>query len=150
MLVVDNATTTPPVGAFPLRVTVPVEETPPTTVAGLILTDNRDAGVTVRFAFRVVPEYEAEITVVELAATAEVETVNVALVAPAETVTLAGTDAMVVSALDNATTAPPAGAAPASVTVPVAVAPLTTVIGFRLKADIPATLTESTAVRTPL
>jgi hypothetical protein len=34
-LLLDNATTTPPVGAVPVKVTVPVEEVPPVTLAGL-------------------------------------------------------------------------------------------------------------------
>jgi hypothetical protein len=34
-LLLDNATTTPPVGAVPVRVTVPMEEVPPVTLAGL-------------------------------------------------------------------------------------------------------------------
>ena len=53
VLVLDRDTTAPPVGAVPFSVTVPVEEAPPTTVAGLTVTDNRAAGVTVRFALRV-------------------------------------------------------------------------------------------------
>ena len=53
------------------------------------------------------------------AATALVLTVNVALVAPATTVTLEGTVAAAVLLLESATAAPPAGAAPLSVTVPV-------------------------------
>lgn len=55
-LVSDRDTTAPPVGAFPFSVTVPVEETPPTTVAGLMLTVDKAAGVTVRFALRLLPE----------------------------------------------------------------------------------------------
>ena len=35
VLLLDNATTTPPVGAVPVKVTVPVEEVPPVTLAGL-------------------------------------------------------------------------------------------------------------------
>src|SRR5437588_118920 len=49
----------------------------------------------------------------------EVLTVNVALVAPAATVTLEGTVAAAVLLLESATCAPPAGAAPLNVTVPV-------------------------------
>jgi hypothetical protein len=133
--VVVIATTAPPVGAVPFKVTVAVEDTPPKTVAGLMLNDRSAAGVTVRFAFRVMPEYEAEMAVVELDATPEVEIEKVALVAPAATVTLAGTVATAGSAMDSATTVPPTGAAFVNVTVPVTLAPLTTVVGLRLNVD---------------
>ena len=63
--------------------------------------------------------------------TALVVTVNVAVVAPAATVTLAGTCAAVVLLLDSATLAPPVGAAPLSVTVPVDEAPPVTLAGLR-------------------
>jgi len=55
---------------------------------------------------------------------------NVAVVAPAATVTDAGTVAALVLLLVNATTAPPAGAAALSVTVPVLFAPPVSVAGF--------------------
>src|SRR5258707_12959881 len=57
-------------------------------------------------------------------------TVNVALVAPAATVTLDGTLATVVLLLESVTTAPLAGAAPLSVTVPVEEFPPVTPVGF--------------------
>src|SRR5260370_40811647 len=70
------------------------------------------------------------LTVVE-AATALVLTVKVALVAPAATITLDGVLAADVLLLDSVTTAPPEGAAPLRVTVPVAdCTPPTTVVGF--------------------
>jgi hypothetical protein len=53
------------------------------------------------------------------AATALVLTVQVALVAPATTVTLEGTVAAAVLLLESRTVAPPAGAGPLNVTVPV-------------------------------
>ena len=58
--------------------------------------------------------------------------VNVAVVAPAVTVTLAGTCAAAVLLLDRVTTAPPAGAGPFSVTVPMQEFPPTTEAGLRL------------------
>ena len=64
------------------------------------------------------------------AATALVLTVNVALVAPAATVTLEGTRAVVVLLLESATCAPPEGAGPLSVTVPVEEFPPVTLVGF--------------------
>src|SRR5882724_9613263 len=60
------------------------------------------------------------------AATALVLTVNVALVAPAATVTLAA----VVLLLERVTCAPPVGAGPLSVTVPVEEFPPVTLVGF--------------------
>jgi hypothetical protein len=62
-----------------------------------------------------------------------VDTVKVALVAPAGTVTLAGTVAAEALLLASATSAPPAGAAALSVTVPVDPTPPVTLVGFRLR-----------------
>src|SRR3989440_13052947 len=69
------------------------------------------------------------VTVVD-AVTPLVLTVNVALVAPAATVTLEGTVAAAVLLLESATCAPPAGAGPLSVTVPVEELPPATLVGF--------------------
>src|SRR6185312_15926118 len=59
-----------------------------------------------------------------------VVTANVAVVAPAATVTDAGTVAALRLLLASVTTAPPAGAAALSLTLPVLFAPLITVAGF--------------------
>ena len=63
------------------------------------------------------------------AATALVLTVKVALVAPAGTTKLEGTLAAPLL-LESATCAPPAGAAPLNVTVPVEEFPPVTLVGF--------------------
>ena len=73
---------------------------------------------TVRFAARVLPSYEAVIWAEVEKRTKDVFTGNVALVAPAGMVTLEGTLAAPLL-LASATCAPPAGAGPLSVTVPV-------------------------------
>src|SRR6266849_6723943 len=74
------------------------------------------------------------VTVVEVL-TALVVTVKVALVAPAPTVTLAGTVAAAVLLLDSVTVAPPAGAAPLKVTVPVEELPPVTLVGLTATDD---------------
>src|SRR6267143_5976603 len=74
------------------------------------------------------------VTVVD-AATAVVLTGNVALVAPAGTATLEGTLAAPLS-LESATCAPPAGAGPLNITVPVEdCKPPTTLVGFRVREE---------------
>jgi hypothetical protein len=67
--------------------------------------------------------------------TGNVVTLNVALVDPAGTVTLSGTVATNVLLLARVTTAPPAGAIPLSLTVPVEELPPTTVVGFRVSEE---------------
>jgi hypothetical protein len=76
-----------------------------------------------------VPLYEAEIVTEVETTTMEVPTVNVALVAPAGTVTLEGTLAAPLL-LASVTCAPPGGAGPLSVSVPVDCAPPITLVGF--------------------
>ena len=46
----ESLTIKPPVGAGPVRVTVPVELDPPVTTAGFIVIELREAGLIVRFA----------------------------------------------------------------------------------------------------
>jgi len=67
-----------------------------------------------------------------LLATGLVLTVNVAVVAFAATVTLAGTVAAAVLLLLSVTTAPPVGAGPFRVTVPLDELPPVTVVGLKL------------------
>ena len=75
------------------------------------------------------------LTVVD-ASTTLVLTVNVALVAPAGTVTLDVVLATLVLLLESVTTAPPEGAAPVSVTVPVEdCVPPTTLVGFSVSEE---------------
>src|SRR5436309_88894 len=70
------------------------------------------------------------------AATALVVTGKVALVPPAGTVTLEGTVAAAVLLLESVTWAPPAGAGPLSVTVPVEdCTPPTTLVGFSVSEE---------------
>src|SRR5205814_390864 len=91
---------------------------------------------TVSVAVRVVPLYEAEIVAEVVKITTEVLTVKVALVAPAGIVTLEGTLAAE-ELLDSDTCAPPAGAGPFSVTVPVEfpAGPPVTVVGFSVSEE---------------
>ena len=69
------------------------------------------------------------------AVTALVAIGNVALVAPSATVTLPGTEATGELLLVSVTIAPPAGAGPYSVTVPVEGFPPTTVDGLTVTED---------------
>ena len=128
----ERVTTTPPAGAGPVSVTVPVELLPPTTLAGATLTADRAAGVTVRPAVWVAPTATPVIVTDVEDATAREVTVNVAVVAPEATVTLAGTVAAAVFEEDRVTTTPPAGAGAVRVTVPVDGEPPTTLAGARL------------------
>ena len=84
-----------------------------------------------------------------LPATGVVLTGKVAVVCPAATVTLAATVAAPLS-LDNATTAPPAGAALPKVTVPVEALPPVTVDGLTETADRLGGLIVSVALCVPL
>ena len=78
--------------------------------------------------------------------TALVVTVNVAVVALAATVTLPGTWATVVLLLDRLMTAPPEGAGPFSVTVPVDEVPPVTEVGLTPTEPTRGALTVSVAV----
>ena len=125
--------------------TVPVEVLPPITVVGLRVTELNVAGVTVNVAVLVVPKVPEMVTEAVLA-TGLVVTGNVAVVAFAATITLVGTCATAVLLLDSVTTAPPAGAGPLNVTVPVDDLPPTTEAGLSVTVLKVAAVTVSVAV----
>jgi len=55
VLLLERVTTAPPAGAGPVKVTVPVEEFPPMTEAGVSVTELSAEAVTVRVAVLVAP-----------------------------------------------------------------------------------------------
>lgn len=131
-------TITPPDGAGPVNVTLPVDTSQePTMVEGLMVTSLSAAGKTVREAVFVTPFAEAEMVAVVLLATTFAETAKVAVVAPAATVTLPGTVAVAVLLDKRVTTVPPDGAGLPKVTVPVADLPPVTLVGLRISDDKP-------------
>jgi len=147
-LLSDRDTVTPPEGAAPFRVTVPVEELPPITLLGLKLNRLAEGGLMVKPAV-LVTLYTAD-TVTEVAlATGAVVTVKLAVVAPDATVTLAGTWAALLLS-DSATTTPVAGAGPFSRTVPVDELPPTTDVGDKLRPERDGGLIVKAAVFVPL
>jgi hypothetical protein len=141
----ERLTTKPPEGAALNRVTVPVDEVPPTTEFGDTDTPLRPAGLTDKDAVLTVLPCVAEIVTLVEVETEVVATVKVADVAPATTVTLDGT--LAVELLEaRPMTAPPAGAALYNVTVPVAEVPPSTDVGETDTPLKPSGLTASVAV----
>jgi hypothetical protein len=125
----DSEITKPPAGAAALIVTVAVAfSTPPIKVDGLTVSDWIVYGLTVTVVLFVDPYAFAVIVTGVEALTTEVTIEKLALVEPAAMETLAGTDPAELRE-ESATTAPPFGAAAASVTVPVMLAnpPITAV-----------------------
>jgi len=118
-------TTTPPAGAGPVRLTVPTDVEPPAITEGVSVTDERItviAGFTVMIVDLFTPEKLAVMLPAVGEATASELIVKFADVRFTGIVTDAATIAAGL-ALERATAAPPAGAGPVSVTVPVAGCP---------------------------
>lgn len=129
-LLPDSVTWTPPAGAFPVSVTVPVMLTPPTTTGALAATEERAGLEIVSVAVRAVPvAATAEIVALVVAATGLVVTANVVDRAPAGTVTVEATVAEA-ELLESVMTAPPLGARPFRATVPFELAPPATLDGL--------------------
>ena len=153
LLLLSSVTTAPPAGAALVSVTVPVLPALPVTAVGLTLTPTRAAG----------PRIHRQRRGLDHAAVCGrdghgrrdrpplVVTANVFVVAPAATVTEPSTVAALALLLLSVTTAPPAGAALVSVTVPVLPALPVTAVGLTLtptRAAGPAGFTVSVAVLT--
>lgn len=128
----DRVTAVPPVGAGPLRVTVPCDGFPPITEAGDKVTLVGTAGLIVNFAEAEVDPIVAVIVATVTFDTGTELTVNEARVDPAGTETLEGRDAATL--LDaKLTTSPPVGAGPFNVIVPIEEVPPTTKVGANVK-----------------
>jgi hypothetical protein len=138
--------TAPAGGAAPFRVSVAVDCPPPVTVLGFKVSEVKAATLTVRVVVRVAPYTPVIVTDVE-DATPLVVMVKVALLEPAGIVTLAGTWAAAVLLLCRVTTAPPAGAGPPNVAVPVELLPPTTDVGLLVIDDSVEAVTVNVVVR---
>src|SRR5436190_1771707 len=146
----DPLPISPPAGAAAPSVTLPVLPTGPVTAAGLTLTPI-SGGFSVSVTILDAPRDVAVMLACVTAVTVLVLTANVALFAPAATVTDGSTVAALVLLLFSATTAPPAGAAALSVTVPVLFAPPVRLPGFSVieaSAGLTISALEAGGVRT--
>jgi hypothetical protein len=131
VLLLERVTTVPADGAGPEIVTVPVEGDSPLTVVGFKVSELATGVWIVSVVVRLTPRLPVIVTLV-FAVTGLLVTVKVAVVAPAATVTVAGTVVSVVLLVDRVTVAPPVGAGPVKVTVPVDDVPPITDVGLRV------------------
>ena len=147
-LLLASVTIAPPTGAAVPSVTVPVLPTPPFTAAGLTVTPT-SGGFSVSVTILDAPTEVAVMLACVTAVTAFVMTAKLAVVVPAATVTAAGTVAAFVLPLVSVTTAPPAGAALVSATVPVLPAPPISTEGFSVNEPSSGFTTSPTALEMP-
>jgi hypothetical protein len=140
MLSLVKLAVTPPVGAGPVRITVPTDCVGAVTEPGAKKNDEMVGGITVRVAgtFKLEPELADTVTAVD-ANTLAVVTVNVPMVLPAGTVAQPQAGKLTGSApagetfvILKLTNTPPAGAVSLMVTVPVDWLPPTTFAGINL------------------
>ncbi len=117
------------------RAPLPSRRSCPAFSSARVMVGGGAGGATVNRAVMVKPPKEAEMVTEVDAATERVDTANVALLLPAGTITLSGTVAAAVLLLESATGAPPAGAAPVSVTVPTEELTPTTLVGLSVNEE---------------
>ena len=130
--VTGSATATPPLGAAPTSITVPVAVVPPATEVGATESAaSAEDDVIVNEAIKVTPPELAEM-VTAPPEEVEVVTEKDAVVCPVSTVSVAGTVAAAVLLLASEITVPPAGGPLLRVIVPVDGLPPTTLVGDRL------------------
>src|SRR5258705_10222459 len=108
----DSVTTAPPDGAAALKLTVPVDDAPPTRSTGLMFSPFTPVGppglISSSACTPGLPARPAKMFMLNCEVTAKVVIVNVALVAPAGTVTLLGIVATFAGAgVESATTVAP-------------------------------------------
>jgi hypothetical protein len=130
-LLLVKLTASPPAGAGPASLTVPVVLMPPVIGLGLTVKLETVSGFTVNVAVVLAPLYVAVKVTVVAVVTALVVTGNDTDEVPAasETLEMLGTTAVLLLIICNA--APPAGALPVSVTVPDGLVPAETVDGLK-------------------
>ena len=127
-----KATVTPPTGAEPDRVNVPVDELPPTTVVGLTEMPLTMRVTSLRFAcVEEVGRVAVTRTTVEIRVGLVVHE-KLAELDPAGTVTEPGPPQRNVLA-EKATERPPVGAGPSMVIVPTVIAPPATMFGLKVR-----------------
>jgi len=131
VLLLDNETVAPPLGAGPESVTVAVDGLPPRTDVGLSETADGVGREMVKVPVFVAPPRVAVTVTVVFEETGLVVTVKVADVAFAATVTLAGVPAAALLA-ESPTMTPSAGAGALRVTVPVVEVPPITLLGLKV------------------